>query len=100
MIVGIDECLVGYVLLAGMEYFSYRMPFIFHEFVKTDDLLIVRDELGFVGIAVDGSELWKFCTEDIVESYVATSSNISGKTVDGLHFSFELPTTHHAADRQ
>ena len=48
------------------------MPFIFHEFVKTDDLLIVRDELGFVGIAVDGSELWKFCTEDIVESYVAT----------------------------
>lgn len=91
VIVGIDECLVGYDLLAGVSCFSYRMPFMFHEFVEVGDLFIVRDEMGFVGVAQDGSEQWKFCTKDVVESYAVTSSNISGKTADGLPFSFELP---------
>jgi hypothetical protein len=91
VIVGIDECLVGYDLLAGASYFSYRMPFMFHEFVEVGDLFIVRDEMGFVGLASDGSERWKFCTEDTIENYVVTSSSISGKTADGLPFSFELP---------
>jgi hypothetical protein len=93
MLVGINECLVGYDLSVGAAYFSYRMPLVFHEFVQIGDPLIVRDEIGFVGIAPDGSELWRFGTEGIVESYMITSSNISGKTMGGGRFSFELPVT-------
>lgn len=93
MIIGINECLVGYDLLAGVTYFSYRMPLVFHEFVEVGDPLIVRDEMGFVGIAIDGSELWKFCTEGVVDSYTVTSSNIKGITTDGLRFAFDLPAT-------
>jgi hypothetical protein len=63
MLVGINERVVGYDLSVGTEYFSYRMPLVFHEFVEVNDPLIVRDEMGFVGIAPDGSELWKFGTE-------------------------------------
>lgn len=90
MVIGINECLVGYDLVDNTLSFSYRMPFVFHEFVKAGDPLIVRDEIGFVGISADGSELWKFCTEDVIESYTVTLSSISGKTADGSHFTFEL----------
>jgi hypothetical protein len=91
MLVGVNERLVGYDLSAGKAYFSYRMPWMFHEFVEVCDRLIVRDEMGFVGLAPDGSELWKFVTEEVVESYTVTSSSISGKTTEGSLFSFELP---------
>lgn len=40
----------------GARRFSYRMPFIFHEFLRTGDPLIARDELGFVGLAPDGAQ--------------------------------------------
>jgi len=93
MLLGINECLVGYDLSVDTMYFSYRMPLIFHEFVEVGDLLIVRDEMGFVGIAPDGSELWKFVTEGVVESYTVTSSTISGNTTEGLRFSYEMPAS-------
>ncbi|SCU75047.1 conserved hypothetical protein [Cupriavidus necator] len=65
MLVGINECLAGYDLSIGTARFFYRMPLVFHEFVQIGNPLIVRDEVGFVGIAPDGSELWKFCTEGL-----------------------------------
>ncbi|WP_090872407.1 hypothetical protein [Paraburkholderia diazotrophica] len=43
LIVGINECLVGYDLLAGAAFFSYRMPLVFQEFVEVGNPLIVRD---------------------------------------------------------
>jgi hypothetical protein len=91
MLVGVNECLVGYDLSVGAKYFSYRMPLVFHEFIYAGDSLIVRDEMGFVGIAPTGSELWKFVTEGVIESYTITSSEIIGKTTEGSRFSFELP---------
>ncbi|WP_338860684.1 hypothetical protein [Mycetohabitans rhizoxinica] len=92
VIVGISERLVGYDLFNNALYFSYRMPFIFHEFIEIgDSLLIVRDEMGFVGIAHDGAELWKFCTEGVISNFKVGSSNISGETVDGEGFTFKLP---------
>lgn len=93
MLVGINECLVGYDLSIGAAYFSYRMPLVFHEFLAVGDPIIVRDEMGFVGIAPDGRELWRFGTEGVVESFVITSANIRGKTIAGAHFLFELPLT-------
>ncbi|MGS0971334.1 hypothetical protein [Burkholderia glumae] len=97
MLVGINECLVGYDLSVDTMYFSYRMPLVFHEFVEVGDSLIVRDEMGFVGIAQDGSELWKFGTEGVVESYTVTSSKISGNTTEGSRFSYEIPVTRRQA---
>ncbi|WP_143752051.1 hypothetical protein [Burkholderia sp. SRS-W-2-2016] len=93
MLVGINECLVGYDLFVGTAQFSYRMPLVFHEFVEVGDAIIVRDEMGFVGIAPDGRELWKFCTEGVVNSYTVSSSRISGSTTEGSDFSFEIPVT-------
>lgn len=92
VIVGIDERLVGYDLSNHTIYFSCRMLFIFHEFVEiSDSSLIVRDEIGFIGLAHDGTELWKFCTEGIIDSFAITPYNISGKTMDGDNFTFDLP---------
>jgi len=91
MLVGINECLVCYDLTIGIKCFSFRMPLVFHEFIEIGDPLIVRDEMGFVGIAQDGTELWKLGIEGIVESYTVTSSKISGQTTEGSRFSFELP---------
>jgi hypothetical protein len=91
MFVGINECLIGYDYFLGETYFSYRMPLVFHEFVEIGNPLIVRDEIGFIGIDPEGSELWKFCTEGIIENYTATPSKISGRTMDGSSFSFEIP---------
>jgi hypothetical protein len=93
MFVGINECLAGYDSSVGATYFSYRMPLVFHEFVEIGDSLIVRDEMGFVGVALDGRELWKFGTEGVVDSYTVTSSKISGSTTEGSDFSFEIPVT-------
>lgn len=91
--VGINECLAGYDSATGVQLFSYRMPFLFHEFIEIGGPLIVRDEMGFVGITVAGKELWSFCTEGTIDSYAITSSHISGKTSDGVSFSFEMPST-------
>ncbi|WP_323072102.1 hypothetical protein [Mycetohabitans endofungorum] len=92
VIVGIDERLVGYDLANNTRYFSCRMPFIFHEFVEIgDSSLIVRDEMGFMGIAHDGTELWRFCAEGVIGSFTIAPYNISGETVDGGRFAFEIP---------
>ncbi|WP_199545352.1 hypothetical protein [Paraburkholderia kururiensis] len=91
--VGINECLAGYDLSVGVMRFSYRMPLVFHEFIDVSDSLIVRDEMGFVCMAQDGRELWKFITEGVVDSYEITASTIRGCTVDGLEFSFVIPNS-------
>jgi hypothetical protein len=91
MLVGIDEVLVGYDLSTGSTSFTYRMPWVFHEFVKIDDPLLVRDEMGFVSITMDGNELWKSSAPGVIESYSVTSNQNSGKTTDGTNFLFDIP---------
>jgi hypothetical protein len=91
--VGINECLVGYNLSVDISCFSYRMPFIFHEFVEAGDRLVVRDEMGFVGLSMNGAELWKFCTSGIINRYSVTLSDISGEMIDGERFFFEIPVS-------
>lgn len=95
VLVGINECLAGYDLCNRKSYFFYRMPFVFHEFVELDDPLIVRDEVGFIGLTAEGVEVWKFCTEEAINRYEVTPFSIVGETIDGTRFSFELPTSGH-----
>ncbi|WP_150661923.1 hypothetical protein [Pandoraea sputorum] len=93
MFVGINECLACYDVSRCAMHFFYRMPFVFHEFVAIDNLLIIRDEIGFVGISLDGDEIWKFVTDGVIENYEMTSSKIKGWTTDGSSFSYQIPTT-------
>lgn len=91
IVVGINECVAAYRRADGARHFIYRMPFVFHEFLRTGDPLIVRDELGFVGLAPDGTERWSFFTTGPIARCNLTPTHITGETVEGEKFSFPLP---------
>jgi hypothetical protein len=91
ILIGIDECLACYDISTHSKCFSYQMPWIFHEFVAIGDPLIVRDEMGFVCLTLEGKELWKFGTPGIIESYKVSMEQIIGKTTDGQSFVFDRP---------
>lgn len=91
--IGIDELLIGYDWPRQVVLFTYKMPTVFHEFVRFDqDTLIVRDEIGFVGVSYDGDERWNFCI-DVIASYEIDCSTILGKTEEGENFKFTIPST-------
>lgn len=58
---------------------------------RTGDPLIARDELGFVGLAPDGTEKWSFFTTGPIACCGLTPTHITGETVEGEKFSFTLP---------
>jgi hypothetical protein len=92
LIVGIDELLVGYNASTLERVFVYRMPSIFHEFLFETGRLIVRDEVGFVGISPDGTEQWKELTDGPIDKFEIDGNQINGTTIDGEKFSFSLPS--------
>jgi len=84
--------LVGYDVSSRSIIFKYTMPTVFHEFVRFEkDELIVRDEIGFVGISYDGDERWNFCI-DVIANYEINQSIICGKTEEGESFKFSIPS--------
>lgn len=88
--VGIDELLIGYDWTSRSVLFRYKMPTVFHEFVRFDqNELIVRDEIGFVGLSYVGEERWNFCI-DVIASYEINQSIILGKTEEGESFKFTI----------
>ena len=91
IVIGINECVAAYRRADGARHFSYRMPFAFHEFLRTGDPLIARDELGFVGLAPDGTEKWSFFTTGPIARCDLTPTHITGETLEGEEFSFTLP---------
>jgi hypothetical protein len=90
VIIGIDELLSCYDMETRRQVFCYRMPSVFHEFLIVDDPLVVRDEIGFVCITLDGHECWAHCTAGPIESFSISADRISGSTIDGDEFSFQL----------
>jgi len=98
LLVGIGECLACFALSTATRRFLYRMPVLFHEFVQVGDPLIVRDELGFVGLARDGAEQWSFATEDLIASYTLAGRQIRGMTASGQAFAFD-PATQYSPER-
>ena len=90
--VGIDELLVGYEWSSRSILFKYKMPTIFHEIVRFDvDEMIVRDEIGFVGISYVGIERWSFSI-DAIANYEIAESLIFGRTEEGESFKFIIPS--------
>jgi hypothetical protein len=97
--VGINELLVAYDLSSRSCLFKYKMPTIFHEFVRFDqDELIVRDEIGFIGISYAGEERWNFCI-DVISSYEIDQSTILGETEEGENFQFAIPHSRKVGSR-
>ncbi len=90
--VGIDEVLVGYDWRTKALLFRYKMPTVFHEFIRFDcDGLIVRDEIGFVGVSYNGAERWIFCV-GVIANYEIRDSTIVGTTDEGESFEFTIPS--------
>lgn len=93
MFVGVDELVVGYDWPSQAVLFKYKMPTVFHEFIRfCQDGLIVRDEIGFVEISYGGDECWNFCI-DVIASYEIDQSTIMGKTEEGVDFKFTIPSS-------
>lgn len=91
-LMGIDEVLSSFDVNTLGDKFSYRMPSIFHEFVSLDELIVVRDEVGFVAISDGGVEVWKFLTNGPINEFFIESGKIYGNTIDGEQFNFSVPS--------
>jgi hypothetical protein len=85
---GINEILVGLNSFTLAIKFTYKLPWLFHEFISSEGSLLVRDELGFVKISRDGQKLWEGITEGIIEDFEFNGKKITGSTVEGEDFSF------------
>lgn len=91
LFVGIDELLAGYNAGDLKQKFVYRMPSVFHEFVSFAEQLIIRDEIGFIGISLDGTEKWKRLFHAPIDKFKIEEYSINGCTIDGENFSIPLP---------
>lgn len=91
-LVGIDEVLSSFDVSTLQESFTYRMPSVFHEFVSLGELIVVRDEIGFVAISDGGVEVWKFLTNGPINEFFIEREGIHGDTIDGEKFNFSVPS--------
>ncbi len=91
LLVGVDEVLAGFDSVTHDKLFSYRMPSVFHEFISLADPIIVRDEIGFVGISSDGEERWCSLTSGPIKKFTIERGRISGETIDDDSFAIAIP---------
>lgn len=91
VLVGIDEVLACISISTLEERFRYTMPSVFHEFISVDNLIVVRDEIGFVGISPEGSEVWKFLVGGPISEFHIEDKVICGRQIDGDSFRFLIP---------
>jgi hypothetical protein len=92
LLVGVDEVLESFDADTLEKQFSYRMPAVFHEFVSLADPIIVRDEIGFVGISADGKECWCSLTSGPIKKFAIEHGRIHGETIDDEPFAFAIPS--------
>jgi len=88
--IGINEALFGIDSTSLAVKFTYKMPWVFHEFVQYKASLLIRDEIGFVSIAKDGREIWEGITESPIDAFRLEGNSIVGTTTDGDRFHFEI----------
>lgn len=92
LLVGVDEVLAGFDPVTNEELFLYRMPSVFHEFISLSDPIIVRDEIGFVGISSDGEERWCLLTSGPIKKFTVEHGLIVGETIDDESFAIPIPS--------
>ncbi len=91
LLVGVDEVLAGFDAATLEKQFCYRMPSVFHEFVSLADPIVVRDEIGFVGISADGKECWCYLTSGPIKKFAMENGHIIGETIDDEPFAIAIP---------
>ena len=92
LLVGIDEVLASFDMDTLQRHFAYRMPSVFHEFVSLADPIIVRDEIGFIGISKDGVECWSSLASGPIKMFAIEHGHILGETIDDEPFDFAIPS--------
>lgn len=92
LFVGIDEVVACFDVNTLQRRFSYRLPTVFHEFISLSNRIIVRDEIGFVGISPEGEECWKFFTSGPIRKFFIEPNRVYGETIDDEPFEFAIPS--------
>lgn len=90
LLLGITELVAGIDLSTGAVAFRYRMPTVFHQFVRVDERgFLVQDEIGFVLLSRRGEELWRFC-KDLIEEYKLMGDELAVTTFEGDCFRIKV----------
>lgn len=89
---GIDEVVASFGVDTLKKQFSYRMPSVFHEFVSLSERIILRDEIGFVGISANGEECWAFLTSGPINKFAIEQGCVHDNTIDDGRFEFVVPS--------
>jgi len=93
ILVGSGQALTALDARTGAPIFTYAMPTVFHEFLRIeDDLLLIRDETGFIALSPQGEERWTGLCADIIEGYEISGDVITGRTMEGADFRFVVET--------
>jgi len=92
LLVGVDEVLASFDMDTLQRQFAYRMPSVFHEFVSLADPIIVRDEIGFIGISKGGKECWSSLASGPIKRFAIEHGHILGETMDDEPFDFAIPS--------
>jgi len=91
--VGSSETVTAIDARTGGTIFAFDMPTVFHEFIRIEhDLLLVRDEIGFIALSHQGEEKWQGLCADVIEDYEIDGAVITGRTLEGPEFRFVIET--------
>lgn len=86
LLLGITELVAGVDLSTGALAFRYKMPTIFHQFVRVNQSgVLLQDEIGFVLLSPRGEERWRFC-KDLIQDYKLTGDELVVTTFEGEQF--------------
>lgn len=92
LLVGIDEVVASFDVDTLRRQFSYCMPTVFHEFISLEDPIVVRDEIGFVGISAEGKARWSFLANGPINKFSIEHGRLHGETIDDEPFEFAIPS--------
>jgi hypothetical protein len=92
ILIGINEKLMGVDIEKLLTKFCYRLPTIFHEFIEfNENYFVIRDETGFICLSYQGTEIWEFIADDIIDTFEIQHGIIIGYTLEGKEFQFKIP---------
>lgn len=90
LLLGITELVAGIDLSTGAVAFRYRMPTVFHQFVRVDERgFLLQDEIGFVLLSRRGEERWRFC-KDLIQDYKLMGDELAVTTFEGDCFRIKV----------
>ena len=95
LVFGLNSEAVGISLVERRQCFRMGLDALFHSFIqlKEQKLILVLHEIGVVAITEDGSELWRY-SKDVIVDFTVEQSVISLNFMDSPPVSLELASGH------